>query len=244
MAVTTQITGNSAGRLSRWPGLIEHYRRFRILGRSDAEIEAAETTPDLMKMNPEAVVRAPVGGTVIQRQVGLGQNIASTAAGGTTALFSIGNFSKVWLVANVREVDAPAIHLGDPVEVHVLAYPGRVFKARITYVAPSIDPNLHRLPVRAEVENPDFALKPEMFATFSIVTGQDVTAPAVPEAAVVHEGETARVWVVRDDKSVALQQVSLGQVRDGEVEVLAGLKPGETVVAGGSLFIDRAAKTE
>jgi membrane fusion protein, heavy metal efflux system len=82
-----------------------------------------------------------------------------------------------------------------------------------------------------------------MFATFAIVTGADVAAPAVPESAVVHEGETARVWVVRDDKSVALQSVRLGQISDGQVEVLAGLKPGETVVAGGSLFIDRAAKS-
>ena len=79
--------------------------------------------------------------------------------------------------------------------------------------------------------------------SFSIVTGADVTAPSVPESAVVHEGETARVWVVRGDKSVALQSVRLGRISDGQVEVLAGLKAGETVVAGGSLFIDRAAKS-
>ena len=216
--------------------------RLRILGRSDAEIEAAETAPDLMKMNPEAVVRAPVGGTVIQRQVGLGQNIASTAAGGTTALFSIGNFSKVWLVANVREVDAPAIHLGDPVEVHVLAYPGRVFKARITYVAPSIDPTTHRLPVRAEVENPDGLLKPEMFASFTIITGTGPASPAVPADAIVYEGDTAHVWVARDDKRLALRTIRPGLTSNGMVQVLSGLRPGERVVTAGSVFIDRAAE--
>ena len=69
------------------------------------------------------------------------------------------------------------MHLGEPVEVHVLAYPSRIFKAKLAYVAPAVDPNTHRLPVRAEVENPDGALKPEMFASFSIITGDAHSAP-------------------------------------------------------------------
>ncbi|HXZ00739.1 MAG TPA: efflux RND transporter periplasmic adaptor subunit [Stellaceae bacterium] len=216
--------------------------RLRILGKSDGEIAQLEGARS-EAVGAESIVTAPIGGVVTQRQVGLGQYINSAAGGASGPVYSIGNLDTVWLLANVREADAPMMQVGEPVEVHVLAYPGRVFKAKLTYVAPSIDPNLHRLPVRAEVENSDGALKPEMFATFSIVTGSDVTAPAVPESAVVHEGETARVWVVRDDKSVALQPIRVGRVHDGEVEILAGLKPGETVVAGGSLFIDRAAKT-
>src|SRR5579883_2654409 len=56
-----------------------------------------------------------------------------------------------------------AWRLGEPVAVHVLAFPGRVFKAELTYVAPAIDPDTHRLPVRAEVDNPEGALKPGMF---------------------------------------------------------------------------------
>jgi cobalt-zinc-cadmium efflux system membrane fusion protein len=128
------------------------------------------------------------------------------------------------------------------VEVRVLAYPGRIFKAKLAYVAPSVDPNTHRLPVRAEVENPDGALKPEMFARFSIITGDDTEAPAVPESAVVYEGETARVWVAGADKSLALRQIRVGRISEGKVEVVAGLAPGEQVVTSGSLFIDRAAK--
>ena len=148
--------------------------RLRILGKSDAEITAIENAPDRLNMNPEAIVYAPITGTVTQRQVGLGQYIESAASGASVPIFSIGDMSRVWLLANVREVDAPSMRLGQAVEVHVLAYPGRVFNAKLTYVAPSIDPNTHRLPVRAEVENPDGALKPEMFANFSITTGDAV----------------------------------------------------------------------
>ena len=213
--------------------------RLHILGKDDAEIAEIEATP---QMDPEAIVRAPIGGTILQREVGLGQYINSAANGAANPIFAIGNLSMVWLVANVREVDAPLMRRGAPVEVRVLAYPGRVFRAKITHVAPSVDPNTHRLLVRAEVENPDGALKPEMFASFRIITGEDSRTPAIPEAAVVYEGETARVWVAGPDRTLALRLIRVGRVSDGQVEVLAGLRPGEMVVTSGNLFIDRAAK--
>jgi len=218
--------------------------RLRILGKSDAEITAIENAPDRLSMNSEAIVYAPIGGTVTQRQVGLGQYINSAASGASNPVFSIGDMSKVWLLANVREADAPSMQLGQAVEVHVLAFPERMFKAKLTYVAAAIDPNTHRLPVRAEVENPDGALKPEMFANFSIITGNAVTAPAVPEEAVVYEGQTARVWVAGKDKSLGLRQIQTDRTQDGMVEVLGGLQPGESVVTSGSLFIDRAARSK
>jgi len=129
--------------------------------------------------------------------------------------------------------------------VRVLAYPGRVFEATLTYVAPAIDPNTRRLPVRAVMDNGDGALKPEMFAGFRILTGGVAAAPAVPEDAVVREGDTARVWVANDaDKTIALREIHTGQTIDGMVEVVDGLHAGETVVTSGALFIDRAAKND
>ncbi|HEY6821956.1 MAG TPA: efflux RND transporter periplasmic adaptor subunit [Burkholderiales bacterium] len=218
--------------------------RLRILGKSDDELAALETSPSPQGMNPEAVVRAPISGTVVQRQVGVGQYITSGAGGGNTPVFSIGNLSTVWLIANVRETDAPLVRVGQPVEVRVLAYPARVFRARITWVAPSIDGNTRRLPVRAEVENRDGALKPMMFATFGIITGADSSAPAVPQSAVVYEGDQARVWVALDDGTVAARPIEVARTSNGMVEVSKGLAAGDKVVASGTLFIDRAAQVQ
>jgi cobalt-zinc-cadmium efflux system membrane fusion protein len=215
-------------------GLVRN--RLRILGKSDAEIGALENAKT---MDPVAFVVAPISGTVIDRQVGLGQYVQSNA---TTPVYSIGDLSTVWLIANVREVDAPRMRLGAPVEVHVLALPERVFKAKLTYVARSVDPNTHRLPVRAEIPNRDGVLKAEMFASFSINTGGESAAPAVPEGALVYEGETARVWVAQDDGTLTSRPIRAGRVSHGMVEIVAGLVPGEKVVTSGSLFIDRAAK--
>lgn len=212
--------------------------RLRILGRSDAEIDRLEKED---RIGPETLVTAPIDGTVIQRKVGLGQYIT---AGATEPVFSIGDLSTVWLIANVRESDAPRMKVGAAVEVSVLAYPGRTFRANLDYVAPALDAGTRRLPVRARIDNPGRELLPEMFASFRIVTGAAQTSPAVPQEAVVYEGATARVWVARPDKSVVSRAIEVGSTANGMVEVRQGLSNGETVVTGGTLFIDRAARRD
>ena len=210
-------------------------KRLHAIGKGDKEIAP---------LDAEAVVTAPIGGTVMGRQVGLGQYINSAAGGASTPVFSIGDLSTVWLLAYVREADASLMHVGDPIDVHVLAYPNRVFKAKLTYIAPAVDPTTHRLPVRAEINNSDRILKPEMFASFSITTDENTqAAPAIPEEAIIYEGDKAHVWVAQKNKKLlGLRSVRLGRNSGGKIEVIDGLKAGEMVVTGGSLFIDRAAK--
>jgi cobalt-zinc-cadmium efflux system membrane fusion protein len=226
-------------------GLASVRNRLRILGRSESEIAALETAPDRLRMPADVAVPAPIGGTVINRQVGPGEYINSAAASGNQ-IFTIGDLSNLWLVANLREADASQAHLGDSVEVTVLAYPGRTFEGTLTYVAPTIDPTTRRLPVRAEIANADGALKPEMFATFRIISQQGASqAPAVPDSAVIYEGDTARLWVANPaDKTIQLRQIKVGRVVGDQVEVVDGLAAGERVVTKGALFIDRVAKAD
>jgi len=210
--------------------------RLRILGRSDAEIDRLEKSDQI---GAETIVTAPIGGTVIQRKVGLGQYIN---VGASDPVFTVGNLDTVWLIANVRESDAPRMKVGQPVEVSVLAYPNRTFKATLAYVAPALDPATRRLPVRAEIANPGRELLPEMFATFRIISGVARQRAAVPADAVIYEGAQARVWVARpDQKVVVTRPIEVGDTVNGMVEVRKGLEVGETVVASGTLFIDRAA---
>jgi len=209
--------------------------RLSILGLSAADIAALASA---RTMNPVATLTAPIAGVVVDRQVGPGQVLQ---AGSGTPVFTIADPSTVWLLANVREADAGLVKLGQSVEVHVLAYPKRAFKARVSYVAALVDSVTHRLPVRAEIDNRDGALKPEMFANFRIITGDESESPAVPAAAVVYEGDAAHVWVVAGDGLLELRAIHTGRSNDGLVEVLDGLKPGERVVTKGGLFIDQAA---
>jgi cobalt-zinc-cadmium efflux system membrane fusion protein len=210
--------------------------RLRILGKTSQEIAAIETAK---KTDAATYVVAPIGGIVTDRQVGPGQYIQS---GATSPVFSIGDQSTVWLVAAVPETDAPFIERGQTVEVRVLALPGQLFKAKLTAIGAQVDPVTRRVPVRATLANADGKLKPQMFASFSIITSGDSQAPAVPEEAIVREGDQARVWVVAENNTLTLRSIRTGRSNDGMVEVVEGLKAGERVVTRGSLFIDRAAR--
>jgi membrane fusion protein, heavy metal efflux system len=215
--------------------------QLSILGKSEHEISALGSDAKVSETNPEALVRAPVSGTVTQRQVGLGQFLQSASGGATIPVYTIGNLSTVWLIANVREGDAPLMRVGQPLEVHVLALPERVFKSKISWVAPAIDPNTHRLLVRAEIANSDGVLKPMMFANFSIITSDEASSSVgVPQSAVVYEGSDAHVFVANGDNTLAIRPIRIGRASGEMLEVTSGLTAGEKIITRGSLFIDRA----
>jgi membrane fusion protein, heavy metal efflux system len=211
------------------------HNRLRILGKSPADIAALERAEII---DPVATMTAPIAGVVVDRQVGPGQFLQS---GSATPVFTIADPSSVWLLANVRETDAGLVKVGQSVEVRVLAYPKRAFKARVTYVAALVDSVTHRLPVRAEIDNHDGALKPEMFASFRILTSDASQSPAIPAGAVIYEGTGAHVWVLREDGLLELRAIQTGRSSDGLIEILDGLKAGERVVTKGGLFIDQVA---
>ncbi len=217
--------------------------RLRILGKSDAEIARLEHGS-----NPsgaaEAVVSSPISGVVTARAVGVGQNIGSVTNGGSNAAFVVSNVSTVWLVGQLRETDAPQARVGETVEVRVAALPNRIFTAKVDFVSPTVDPLTRRVTVRAPILNSDGLLKPEMFASFTLITDGVSQAAAVPDTAVIFEGDTARVWVAHPGRKLELRQIKAGRSTGGLVEVLAGLKAGEQVVTSGSLFIDRAAQSD
>jgi cobalt-zinc-cadmium efflux system membrane fusion protein len=210
--------------------------RLRILGKTDAEITEFQEKGSI---NPATVINAPIGGTIVQRKVGPGQYVGT---GASDPVFVIGDLSTVWVVAYIRESEAPMVHIGQAIYFTVLAYPERAFPANISYVASALDPTTRRLLVRATVNNSAGLLKPEMFASVKILTGEGDVATAVPRDAVIYEGPTARVWVVRDDnKAIELRRIKCGLTNGNMVEVTEGLAPGDRVVTKGSLFIDRVA---
>jgi cobalt-zinc-cadmium efflux system membrane fusion protein len=174
----------------------------------------------------------------VDRQIGPGQFIQS---GSSTAAYTVADLSTVWLVANVREAAASRVHVGQSIAVHVLALPEHEFDARLSFVADTVDPASRRVTVHAVLDNAEHLLKPEMFATFAIATSTDSIAPGVPQQAVIFEGALSRVWVMQGTHDAAVRQVTLGRTRNGNYEVMQGLRAGDRVVTRGALFIDRAA---
>ena len=212
--------------------------RLRILGKTDDEISLFR---DHGHISPETPIYAPISGTVVQRKVGPGQYVSYTSTGAVDPVFVIGNMSTVWVVAYVRESEASRVGVGQQMEFRVPAYPDRAFQATIDYVAASLDPSTRRLMVRATVSSENLAFKPEMFASIVIFGNSNGARVAVPRDAVIFDAGTARVWIVRPDRSIEVRHIKTGLVSGPVIEVLEGLQPGESVVTKGSIFVDRAA---
>ena len=201
-------------------------------GKSDADIAKIEETHQVDRV---AEILSPIAGTVTARKVGPGQFVR---ADNTDPMFSVGDLSSMWLIANVAEIDIPLVKTGQEVAVQVMAYPGQLFRARITYVGASVDPAVHRLTVRAEISNPEGRLKPDMFASFRILTGTPTQSPTVPVGAIVREGDgTMTTWVTTDRKHLVKRTVKVGLQLDGFAQILEGLQPGELVATESALFL-------
>jgi len=210
----------------------------------------AKTNPaDAPSTTHEIVVAAPVAGVVTQFDVTLGQVVKNTKPGAATKAASIADLSSVWLVAEFDENDARPLRPGQPVEVRPTALGGRVYKGTLSSVSP-VDPDTRRATARIVVENADGGLKLGMLAQFSLSTVGDSGTLAVPVGAVLFKNDSARVFVVHDERSVrdvsstrlAARPIRAGRIRDGMVEVVEGLALGENVEATDGLFIDRAAR--
>lgn len=208
--------------------------RLRLLGRSDAEIARLEQD---RRADPIAVVRAPLGGTVTVRKVAPGAWVRQDMA---DALFAVSDLSSMWLVAKVPETEIGAIQLGQNVEVQIPAYPNDRFTAQVSYIGPSVDPATHRVVVRSDIENPGRKLKPEMFANFRIVTREEGATPAVPVSALVRDLDLTEIWVDQGGGKFERRKVETGLQQDGRVQILKGLRPGETVVTQGGVFLTQA----
>lgn len=211
--------------------------RLAVLGKSPAEIHRLEGVGEVTGIHDVTTLHAPISGLIAARDVSAGQYVSQ---GGDKPVMTITDPSHVWLVAQLAEGDAAAIHVGDAATVTTPALPARQFQARIDLVGAALDPQTHRLPVRATIANPDGALKPQMFASFTIHSAGEASAIRVPAAAVIHEGEDARVWVVRPGGVLMARTVIAGDEQDGRIEILRGLSPGERIVTAGALFVNEA----
>ena len=211
--------------------------KLAVLGKSRGEIRRLEGAGEVSGIHDVTTLHAPIGGLVASRDVAAGQYVSQ---GGDKPVMTITDPSRVWLVAQVAEGDAASIRLGDTAAVTTPALPGRQFQARIDLVGAGLDPLTHRLPVRAAIANPDGALKPQMFASFAIRRAAAGDSIRVPAAAVIHEGDGARVWVVRPGGLLVARTVTTGDEQDGQVVVTSGLRSGERIVTAGALFVNEA----
>jgi len=175
----------------------------------------------------DAVVRAPFGGTIVERAVELGEYLAPGSPMLTLADTSL---LKARVLLDPRE--AIDVSVGSKALISVYARPGEVFAGKVVRVGEVIDPRTRRLPVEIEIDDHDGRLRPGLVARFAVETGEPKMVTRVPLEGVFERFGSQHVYVI-EDGIAQRRTVVLGLVGAGFAEVTEGIEPGETVVIKG-----------
>jgi cobalt-zinc-cadmium efflux system membrane fusion protein len=181
--------------------------------------------------NPSPIVDiyAPVSGVITEQNV-------TTAAGVKTLdnspnLFTISDLSDIWIMCDVYENDLPKVHVGEFADIHLNAYPAKVFRARIDNIGPILDPNLRTAKVRLQMPNPGL-MRIGMFVTATFHGEKGERRAVVPATAVLHLHDRDWVYLPLDDRRFQRVNVTAGAMLAGNSqEIVAGLQPGQRVVS-------------
>jgi cobalt-zinc-cadmium efflux system membrane fusion protein len=197
------------------------------------DLPTDEMTADASTFN----LRSPIAGTVIARQVMLGQMLDP----GTPA-FKIGDLSRLWLTVHAFERDAVRITKGAAARISFAALPGQPFDGIVALVGREVDHESRTVPVRIDVRNPG-TLRPGMSATAQVPVGAaDTAILTVPVAAVQRVKGEWCVFVPRDATTFEVRKIGRGRDLGGEVEVLSGLGPKDTIVVDGAFLLKAQAE--
>jgi len=185
--------------------------------------------------HPAAIldIRAPVSGVITDQQV---TNAAGVAGLGSPNPFTISDLSYVWILCDVYENDLANVHVGEPAEVRLNAYPDKVFSGRISNVLPVLDPTLRTAKVRIEVRNPGL-MRVGMFVTATFHGQKKETHAVVPATAILHLHDRNWVYVPTADNKFRRAEVTVGQTLANNMqEIVSGMQPGQQVVQNALVF--------
>ena len=195
-----------------------------------AEVERVERTGEVSRT---LVIRAPYSGVIAEKLVSEGQRIMAG-----DPLYRIADLSVVWVEGEVFERDLPLVRIGQTEEIELEARPGATRRGRVVFLQPTVSAETRTVRLRVALENVNGELKPGMYATVRVASVGSVAVLNVPRSAVLSTGRRDLVFVRRADGMLEPRDIVHGIATDDRVEVRAGLREGETVVASATFLID------
>jgi len=208
--------------------------RLSLLDVPEHQIRELEKT---RKVKKNLHIHSPFKGIVIEIGARPGQYITPK-----TELYMIADLSRIWAYADIYAYELPWVAAGDKVEMTLSSLPGRTFTGKLAYIYPYGEAKTRTIKVRLEFDNPDLALKPEMFSEVTIHSGKQVDALVVPDESVVRSGTRNLIFISIKGGKFEPREVKLGLSSEGYVQVLAGLREGELIVTSSQFLIDSESK--
>ncbi len=185
----------------------------------------------------EYIVRAPISGFIVEKNINNNMSIRSDNA---TNLFTISDLKNVWIIANVYESNISEIKLGDSADVTTLSYPDRVFRGKVDQVLNVLDPTNKVMKVRVVLPNPDYALKPEMFASVHVTTPTGNNAICVPSSALIFDQSRYFILIYNSPSDVRIERVDILGSNGNRTYIKGNVQPGNKVIASNAILIYQA----
>jgi len=203
--------------------------RLKLWDITDAQIHSLETSG---KVERTMTLYSPITGFVMNRTA-----YEQAYVTPETDLYDIADLSTIWVYVDIYEYEAPFVHIGQPASMQLSYFPGKTYRGRVTYIYPTLDPKTRTIKVRLEFPNPNYALKPDMYADVQLTIdyGSQIV---VPSEAVLNSGTRQVVFMAKPGGYFEPREIKVGDQFDGQYAVLAGLQPGEKIVASGNFLID------
>ncbi|MFP8874557.1 MAG: efflux RND transporter periplasmic adaptor subunit, partial [Myxococcota bacterium] len=194
-----------------------------------ARLEAAQARLGLAERAlRDATVTAPFSGLIARRHVNAGEFVSVGQP-----LFDLVTLDPVEVEFFLPEADSSRVRIGVPVEVRVAPYPDEIFSARVTVISPTIDSQTRTLRVKALIDNADGRLRPGLFARADLGVAERSGVPMVPEDAILQRSDGSVLFRMTEDSRVERIRVETGVYKDGLIEVVSGVAPGDEIVVRG-----------
>jgi membrane fusion protein, heavy metal efflux system len=173
-------------------------------------------------------IAAPITGVITDQEVTSGASVQSYSAPNP---FTISDLTTVWVVCDVYENEMANVRLDEPVNIKLNAFPGRVFKGKVSNIGSILDPNIRTAKVRIEVPNPGLIMRPGMFATATLFSSRKFTYTSVPASAILHLHDRDWIFIPTQGKFRRTEVTSGEQLSNNRQQILSGLQPGQQVVS-------------
>src|SRR5579859_2485931 len=228
----SKVSGVASGASSLFSAAKERLLQWVV---SPAEIDKLDQGG---KAITDLTISSPVSGYITQKNA-----LPNMYVQHETMLYTIADLSDVWVLAQVFQSDAGKIKPGDPAEVTVDAYPGRVFSGRVDYILPQLDMNTRTLPVRLVFSNPGLKLRPGMYVNVGakLPMGRQLVVPA---SAAFHSGTKNLLFVYSGEGNIEPREVELGPQVGAELVITKGIKAQEQIVTSANFLIDSEAQLQ
>jgi cobalt-zinc-cadmium efflux system membrane fusion protein len=184
-----------------------------------------------------SVIRSPIDGFIINKQINPDMMIRPD---NSNELFTISDLKDVGVIANVYESNIPDVHENDSVQITTLAYPGKIFKGRISQMMHVLDPVNKVMQVRIVLPNPDYLLKPEMFASVTVVHPEKKLMMCIPDKDLIFDHSRYYVLIYHGLHHIEIRPVDVAKEVNGQAFIASGLKPGERILGDQQLLIYQA----